>query len=233
MTDDPVTRLRGPLGPRKAVAWHDGIPLDRVKSIARALGGTINDVLMCALAAALGRELRAGGDDVAEIRTFVPVNLRPLDQPVPVELGNRFGLVFLALPVDHQPPRQRFDELKRRMDALKQSPEPVVTHAILSAVGLSPVQVERLFVDVFGAKVSLITTNVPGPTTPLVLAGAEVRRILFWVPQSGAVSLGVSLFSYAGRVVWGVSTDVGRYPDPGRLVSRFAESIDELEGCIG
>jgi WS/DGAT/MGAT family acyltransferase len=232
MADDPPTSLRGPLGPRKVVAWHDGVPLDRVKAIARGLGGTVNDVLLTALAAALGRSLRARGDDVAEVRTFVPVNLRPADQEVPPELGNRFGLVFVALPVEHQPPRQRFDEVKRRMDAMKQSPEAVVTHAILSAVGLSPAQVERLVVEVFGAKASLITTNVPGPRDPLVLAGATVRKVLFWVPQSGAVSLGVSIFSYAGQVVWGVSADSGRWPDPGGLVDDFDAALGELEGSL-
>lgn len=233
LTDDPPTLLRGPLQPQKAVAWSDGTELERIKRIARGLGGTVNDVLLTALAAALGRLLRDHGDEqVDEVRTLVPVNLRPLDRPVPRELGNRFGLVFLELPVAHQPPRERFIALKRRMDRLKQSTEPVLTHALLSAVGLTPVQVERLVVDVFGAKASLITTNVPGPREPLTLAGQSVRRVLFWVPQAANVSLGVSLFSYAGRVVWGVSSDRGRLEDPGELVRGIEAALDELEGCL-
>jgi len=233
MSDDPTTALRGELGHLKAVAWGDGVSLDRVKAVATALGGTVNDVLLTALADALGRYLRERGDAVEEVRTFVPVNLRPLDRPVPRELGNRFGLVFLALPVGHQPARERFVALKRRMDQLKRSPEPALTHALLSAVGLTPVQVERLVIEVFGAKASLITTNVPGPRRPLFLAGAPVDRVLFWVPQSGGVSLGVSLFSYAGQVVWGVSADRDRVPDPGRVVVLLRQAFEELEGVAG
>jgi len=228
LPDEPDTRLRGPLGPRKAVAWHEGVALDEVKATARALGGTINDVLLAALAGGLCRTLRRHGESVEQLRTFVPVNLRPLDRPVPRELGNRFGLVFLDLPTAHVPARTRFLEVKHRMDAIKQSPEPAVTHAILSAVGLSSVQVERLVVEVFGRKASLITTNVPGPRTPLTLAGLPLERVLFWVPQAGGVGLGVSLFSYAGRVVWGVSSDVGRLPDPEGLVEDIAESLEAL-----
>lgn len=229
LSDDPQTVLKGPLCPVKRMAWHDGVALDRVKVLAKKLGGTVNDVLLAALAEALSRYLREHGDRVGHIRTLVPVNLRPVDRPIPTSLGNRFGLVFLELPVEHLPARQRFAEVKARMDALKRSTEPAVTHAILSAVGLSPVQVERLVVDVFGAKVSLITTNVPGPKDPLALGGCTVDRILFWVPQSGAVALGVSLFSYAGRVAWGVSADAGRVREPERIVEGFLEALEELE----
>ena len=233
MSDDPPSPLKGELGPLKLVAWSDGVPLDDVRALATALGGTINDVLLTALASALGRHLRQRGADLREIRTLVPVNLRPLDKPVAPELGNHFGLVFVALPVDHLPPRQRFDEVRRRMQALKRSPEPAVTYALLNAIGRTPVQLERIFTDVFGAKASLITTNVPGPRDALHLAGARLDGVLFWVPQSAGVALGVSLFSYAGRVVWGVSADASRVPDPQSLVDGIAAALDELRDAVG
>jgi diacylglycerol O-acyltransferase / wax synthase len=232
MPDDPATSLKGELGTVKLAAWGEGIPLDRVKVIAKALGGTVNDVLLTALAAALCAHLRATGSPQREIRTLVPVNLRPLDKPVGPELGNHFGLVFVALPVDHMPPRQRFDEVRRRMDALKRSTEPAVTYALLNAIGRTPVQFERIFTDVFGAKASLITTNVPGPREALHIGGARLDGVLFWVPQSAGVALGVSLFSYAGQVIWGVSADALRVPDPASVVDAMATAIDDLEESV-
>ena len=62
------------------------------------------------------------GDDVDEVHALVPFNLRPLDQPLPRELGNRFGLVLLGLPVGIEDPLARLAEVKRRMDAIKDSP---------------------------------------------------------------------------------------------------------------
>lgn len=228
LSDDPASPLRGRLGAIKHAAWSESVELAPLKALASALGGTINDLLLCALAAALARYLRAHGSPQREIRTLVPVNLRALDQPIGRELGNHFGMVFVALPVDHLPPRERFDEVRRRMRAMKNSTEPALTYALLNAIGRTPVQFERLFTDVFGAKASLITTNVPGPSEPLHLAGARLDGVLFWVPQSAGVGLGVSLFSYAGKVVWGISADLRRVPDPQALVDGMHRAIDEL-----
>jgi WS/DGAT/MGAT family acyltransferase len=56
---DPRTHLRGPLGHTKRVAWSEPIPLDRVRAVGRATGGTINDVLLSAVAGALRGYLTA------------------------------------------------------------------------------------------------------------------------------------------------------------------------------
>ena len=64
---------------------------------------------------------------------MIPVNLRPDDAYV--ELGNRFGLVFLSLPVGIVDWRERLAELKQRMDAIKGSAEAVVSFAVLQALG--------------------------------------------------------------------------------------------------
>jgi hypothetical protein len=71
-------------------------------------------------------------------------------------------------------------------------------------------------------------TNVPGPREVLYLAGNPIREIFFWVPQSGRVGLGVSIFSYAGHVRMGVGTDAGLVPDPEAIVQGFQEEYEEL-----
>ena len=62
-------------------------------------GTTINDIVVTAVAGALRRYLRSRDSPVEELTASVPFNLRPLDQPLPSELGNRFGLVLLRLPL--------------------------------------------------------------------------------------------------------------------------------------
>ena len=101
----------------------------RVKRAGRAHGATVNDVLVTAVAGAVGRHLREFGDDVGEVHALVPFNLRPLDQPLPRELGNRFGLVLLGLPVGIEDPVERLAEVKRRMDAIKHGHEGVFASA--------------------------------------------------------------------------------------------------------
>ncbi|MBN8229116.1 wax ester/triacylglycerol synthase family O-acyltransferase [Corallococcus macrosporus] len=226
---DPRSPLRGPLGRQKRAAWSEPIALERVKALGRTLGCTVNDVLLTAVTGALRRYLAQRGGPLEDVHALVPVNLRPLDVPVPRELGNRFGVVFLRLPVHLEEPRRRLREVAKRMTHLKRSPEAVLLSGMLELLGHTPAALERVAVDVIGAKATLIATNVPGPRQPVSLAGSRLAGLTFWVPQAGHVGLGVSLFSYAGQVTVGVAADASRVPDPAALVSAFQDELAALE----
>lgn len=225
---DPKTRYKGPLGVPKRVAWSEPIPVDEVKGIGKALGGTINDVLLSAMTGGLRRYLDRHGEAKPRLnfRAAMPVNLRSLDKLA--ELGNRFGLIFLSLPVGIADAVERLRELSRRASALKRSAEPIVVYAILRLLGIVPLAIQKLVVTIFATKATAVMTNVPGPREVLYLAGKPIRDIFFWVPQSGRVGLGISIFSYAGRVRMGVGTDAGLVPDPELIVEGFHAEMDEL-----
>src|SRR5690606_32013060 len=99
---DPRHALHDELGAGQRVAWSPALPLPEVRRVAHAFGATINDVLLAAVTGAIGDHLRAAGTPTDEIHAMVPFNLRPLDEPLPRDLGNRFGLLLLALPVGLQ-----------------------------------------------------------------------------------------------------------------------------------
>ncbi|MDX1665175.1 MAG: wax ester/triacylglycerol synthase family O-acyltransferase [Candidatus Promineifilaceae bacterium] len=225
---DPQTAFKGSLGVEKRAVWSAPIPLTDVKAVGRVTGGTVNDVLLTAVAGALGRYLRTRGEvvDGLDLHAVVPVNLRPLDGPI--ELGNRFGLVFLNLPVGIGDPVRRLEVLKQRMDALKQSPEAIAVFGLLNVVGPTPAEIENVLVNIFGSKATAVMTNVPGPRQQLYLAGAPLDQIMFWVPQSGRLGLGVSILSYNGEVLVGVATDARLVPDPEALVAAFEASFAEM-----
>jgi diacylglycerol O-acyltransferase len=215
---DHRTILRGRCGVAKRAVWTAPLPLGEVKAIGNGLGCTVNDVLLAAVSGALGRYLEGRGQttDGLDIRTMVPVNLRRPEEAN--ELGNRFGLVIVPLPVGVRDPQERMAVLKQRMDTIKNTPEAVVAFGLLNTMGLTPIQVERLIIDFFAAKVSAVMTNVPGPREPLYLAGSRIEDMMFWVPAPGNLSLGISILSYAGNVMVGVATDAGLMPDPEAIV---------------
>jgi diacylglycerol O-acyltransferase / wax synthase len=225
---DRRTVLKGRMGERKHVSWSTPVPLADVKAIGKAHDATVNDVLSAAVAGSLRTYLEHRDSLVDDIRALIPFNLRPLDQPLPRELGNQFGLLFASLPIGVADRRERLLEVKRRMDALKGSPEGAVAYGVLSVLGMTPMQIEKLAIDVFGSKASLVLTNVPGPTEPVYLAGSKVAGIMGWVPASGSVGLGVSVFSYAGDVVVGIRSDARLVPDPHVLVEAFDAEIAAL-----
>ncbi len=225
---DAQTALKGDLGVARRVAWSEPLSLDDVKGIAHANDATVNDVLVAAMTGALRRYLRGRRSLVDEIRAFVPFNLRPLDQPLPASLGNKFGLVFLSLPVGARTARARLREVKRRMDEIKGSPEGAIAYGMLELMGMTLAQVESVMVDMFSAKGTAVITNVPGPREPVYLAGSPVSAVAVWAPMSGSVSMSVSIFSYNGRVTVGVMGDAGLIPDPETMIDGFRTELDAL-----
>ena len=223
------TSLKGRLGVRKVVAWGRQIPLDEVKRIARSVHGTVNDVLVSAVAGGLRRYLVGRGDDVPEsleLHATVPVNLRRLDGPI--EMGNRFGLVYPALPVGIADPVQRLRAVKANIDKIKGTPEAIVAITVLDALGHAPEAVERLFIDFFTGKSSMVLTNVPGPRHFRRFAGARLLRVVSWAPPSGNLAMSVSIFSYAGNVTIALQTDATTIPDPQDIVAGIEAELHEL-----
>ncbi len=228
LSADPKTAFKGKLGVVKRAVWSDPIPLAEVKACGRAMGATINDLLLTAVAGALRRYLQDHGGvaDGLSIRAVVPVNLRPPDAPM--ELGNRFGLVFLSLPVGTEGEVERLRALKQEMDRIKGSPQAIVAFGVLNALGMASSEIESVGVSIFARKATAVMTNVPGPQKQLYLAGKAIKEIMFWVPQSGRLGLGVSILSYAGNVRLGIAVDSGLVPDPGMIVTHFHQELESL-----
>ncbi|HEY8023821.1 MAG TPA: wax ester/triacylglycerol synthase family O-acyltransferase [Burkholderiaceae bacterium] len=228
MTPDYPTRLKGPLSIMKRVAWAETIPLLEVKALADSLHCSVNDVLVSCATGALRSFLLEQGDfpDGAEVRALVPVNLRP---PGPItELGNHFGLVFLSLPIGIEDPFERIEEVKRRMDQLKHSQQPLVALGILAGMGVAPEFIKDRVLEVLAANASAVITNVRGSAQERYLAGKLIKRQMFWVPQSGGIGVGISLLSYAGEISFGLVTDSRRIPNPRIVVDRFVDEFKTL-----
>ena len=228
MPDDSPTLLKGKPKGMKRVAWSEPISLDEVKTVGKALGCTVNDVLLSCAAGAIGEYLLAQGQDPAgkEIRAMVPVNLRPLEKAW--QLGNRFGLAPLVLPVGVANPVERVYAVRRRMSDMKGSYQPLLAFAVLSVSGLFIKPVQDAILGLFAKKATAVMTNVPGPAVPLQFCGSTLRQNMFWVPASGDIGVGVSILSYGGGVQFGLITDEALCPEPQGIIDRFEPEFHKL-----
>jgi diacylglycerol O-acyltransferase / wax synthase len=237
---DSPTAFKGRVGLAKQVAWSGPIPLQQVKAIGRAMGGTVNDILLAAVSGALRRYLEGRGEcaEGIALHAAVPVNLRgngahtdtsagSTSEPA-FALGNRIGTVFVPLPVAVVDPVRRLWAVKRAMDRLKASYQAPATFAAMQALTLASSSVKRSFVTLLGGRATAIMTNVVGPKEPSYLAGAPIEALFFWVPKTGGLALGVSILSYAGQVRLGIITDAGLLPDPETIISAFEAEFDDL-----
>jgi WS/DGAT/MGAT family acyltransferase len=233
LPSDRKTVFKGELGAIKRVVWSCPLDLARIKAIGRAFDATINDVLVSAVAGALREYMLACGDDpnAGDINAMVPVNLRPLDQAT--ELGNCFALVYLPLPISLPDPAARLKATKHHMDVLKQSPEPLLVYQILGLIGNLPLDIAKQATMWFSSKASAVLTNVPGPRQQIYFAGLPLRQLMFWVPQSGEISMGISIISYNGEVTLGLMVDEKLVKEPQVIMERFAQQFELLAERAG
>lgn len=229
MPSDPPTPLKGQLCGRKRVAWAEPLSMAEVKETAKALGGTVNDVLLATATGALRDYLQQAGEEIPPngIRVAVPFNLRPLRQPIET-LGNQFGLVLVPLPVDLLSPLARFHQVQQEMNRLKRSYQAQITYSLLDLFGRGPDLLERRALELLSQKASAVMTNVPGPRKPLYLAGSRLVQPMFWVPQTGGVGVGLSIFSYHDTVQFGLISDKRLIDCPDDVVAGFVENFQRL-----
>ncbi len=213
MPNDSPTRYKGKPGTVKRVAWSEPLQLSDIKAVGKVLGCSVNDTLLASVAGALRSYLVAKGD--------------PLGTGID-DLGNRFGLVALELPIGIENPLARLYATRARMAALKRSYQAMLTFSLLGAAGMAPKFVEDQILNLLTSKTTAVMTNVPGSQQPRYFAGSEIDQQMAWVPQAGDIGMGVSILSYNGRVQFGLITDRNMVDDPEQIVGRFAVEFDKL-----
>lgn len=228
---DSGSRLRGPASVGRRAAWTAPLDLALTREAAHRHQVSINDILLAAVAGGLRAWLLDHAAEPSDCRVMVPVDLRR-GAAVPHDLGNRFGVVFVTLPVSAATATERLAAVRAATTAAKSSPVAPASYGLLRLVGLMPRWGQGFAANLLGRVATAIVTNVPGPREPLSLAGAPLRSVVFWVPHIGPIGIGVSIFSYAGTVTLGVATNESLDIDPGELVTAIEAELGAL-GALG
>ena len=229
---DSQTAYKRPLTTTKQVAWAPSLDVSEVKRIGKELGCTINDVVLACVAGSLRQYLEANGESAegVTVRATVPVNLRPLSQAM--NLGNKFGLVYLDLPVGESDSIGRVKRVRKTMSKLKNGIQAFMSYNVLQILGRCPTAMQRTALNFFSQKASAVMTNVPGPVKPVMLKGSKLAKPMFWVPQSGDIGIGVSILSYNGKVEFGLIADMALIHDPQYVIDGFIAEYGQLKSRV-
>jgi diacylglycerol O-acyltransferase / wax synthase len=223
--------LTGPVGPHRRWSWADA-DLAEVKAIRKGLGGTINDVVLAAIAGGFRELLLSRGEEVdgRGVRTMVPVSVRASDQRG--EMNNRVSAVFADLPVGIADPAARLAAVTDQMSGLKGGSNAVAGEVLTSLSGFAPSMLLALGMRAVArgstATFETATTNVPGPQIPLYAAGREMVASYPYVPIGAGVRVVVAIFSYNGALTFGVTGDYDAVPDIEVLSNGIETSMAEL-----
>ncbi|GAA4790727.1 wax ester/triacylglycerol synthase family O-acyltransferase [Actinomycetospora chlora] len=223
---NPRTAWSGPPGETKTAAWSEAIPLELLAHLAHEDGASVNDVCLALLGGAVARahEDELSGPTPSDLAWMVPVNLDPIDAGPPERLGNHFALVLVVLPL-RGPFRARLAEVHARVERIRHSWEPLLTHGLQRILGRAPGPLGTAVSDALAGKAIGVITNVPGPRTPMALAGAEVTGLVGWAPCSADQLLTACIVSYAGTVRIGFGTDQRRMGDARLLVHALDQEL--------
>jgi WS/DGAT/MGAT family acyltransferase len=226
----PPTRLNVEIGRERSFAIGRA-RLDDVKSIRRATGATVNDVLLAAVALMLSDFLGPAAPETAV--ALVPVSVRTEDERG--ELGNRISTVFVDLPLRGDP-RDRLQAISSAMSVAKGSAQVRAGALIVGATGLAPPLVSSIAVRAMsGPRVfNLVVSNVPGPQQGLYLAGVPLREVFPAVPLNPKnQALSVGILSYDGGVYFGLLADRDAIPDVADAAAGLERALVELGTAAG
>lgn len=221
---DPLAQASTGIG-RRLDAMTLSLP--RLRHIKDALGVTLNDVMLTALSGAVGRYHAHRKVHVEELHCMVPMNLRPDDDRH--TLGNRVGAFNVALPVGEPDPLARLARIRRQTGAAKSDRRGAAFPLLIRALAFLPGFAYRLFAQTLTGRISLICTNVPGPSAQRYLAGARVDAIYPFAPVALGTPLSIALLSYGDTCGVGIDTDPAAIPDPELLSRYLAMAVDEIE----
>jgi diacylglycerol O-acyltransferase len=230
----PASSLNQAIGPHRRFEMVS-VGLADFKRVKDALGGTVNDAVLTAVAGGLRRLLQARGEEVDSVtlRVMVPVSVRAGHQRG--ALGNRVATMWADLPVYEGDPVKRLKLVSEEMRGLKRSGQAIGAQVLTTLGEYAPptilAQAARLVAR--QRAFNLTVTNVPGPQFPLYTLGRKMLEVYPVVPLSDNTSVGIALFSYNGTVGFGLVGDYDTARDLPVLAEGIEKSIAELLQAVG
>lgn len=204
------------------------------RTIRRAHGGTVNDVILATLTGAIRAWLMTRADAVAggrRLRALVPMSV--IDEELePTSLGSQVIGHLVDLPIGEGSPLVRLHQVSYALRAHSETGRAVAANRLAGVAGFAPTTFHalgsRVAAEEAGSHVNLVITNVPGPQFPMYLAGARMTGTYPVPPLQPGFSLAIGVTSYDGSVYYGVTADRDALPDADVLGQCLTEALDEL-----
>jgi diacylglycerol O-acyltransferase / wax synthase len=217
----PPTSLNRPTGPQRRL---DVVAADlaAIRDLGHAHGGTINDVILAAIAGALRALLASRGEEIDLVTVSVPVSARPA--ATGGQLGNQVGVMPVALPATGD-----LAARVTRIAAITRERKTAARGTSAALLGppfrlLAPTGLLRWFFN-RQRLIHTFATNLRGQAGPLTFAGAPVRAVIPIPNTTGNVTVTFGVLSYAGTLRISVLSDPGRVPDVAVLTAALRREL--------
>jgi len=207
--------------------------LQDYRKVRRTHGGTVNDVILAAIAGGMRSWLMTRAESVhgsRSLRAMVPMSV--IDNELePTSLGSQVTGHLVSLPVGETSPVVRLHQVSYAFKAHKETGMAVAADRLADVAGFAPTTFHAL-----GSRVAaqtrgafdLVVTNVPGPQFPLYAAGAPMLESYPVPPLLPGHALAIGVTSYDGHVYFGLTSDRDAITDLDVVGQCIEESLAEL-----
>jgi WS/DGAT/MGAT family acyltransferase len=221
------------IGPNRRFSMAE-VPVADAKAVKNALGGTVNDVVLAAVAGSLRKLLEHRGErPKGSLRAMVPVSTR--DASKQMALGNQVSMFFAELPVGIADPAARLKKISAVTKELKSSHQAIAATRLINTAQWTPPTLHGLAARLVARQrfANLVVSNVPGPQVPLYLSGAQLVVAYPVMPLGPTLGLSVAVTSLSGTMGFGFTGDWDTVPDIDVLPEGLLESMAELKKAAG
>jgi diacylglycerol O-acyltransferase / wax synthase len=229
----PSSALQSHLGGQRRFATQR-YDLDLIKSLAKAGGCTLNDIVLYLSGTALRRYL-AEHDRVPErpLTAGIPVNLREADDQ---SMGTAVGMMVAELGTNIADPRERLVAIKESTAAAKQHLREVPPAGRSSYTLLINGPYVAALIAGLGARApvpfSVGISNVPGPPEPLYFNGSRLDAFFPLSLLLHGNALNITCVSYAGTLNFGFTGARDTLPHLQRLAIYMGDAVEEISKIL-
>ncbi|MGB6425958.1 MAG: wax ester/triacylglycerol synthase family O-acyltransferase [Solirubrobacterales bacterium] len=216
----PHTPFSGRISAHRRFSFGS-LPLSTVKEIKNKLGVKVNDVVVALCAGAVREWLIANDALPSEpLLAQIPVSVRT-DEQVGT-YGNRISVMIVPIPTDEPDPVQRVMRAQEAMLAAKGRHKAMpaellqdVTNFIPPAINARAARVALQLGTQQGMRpiYNLVISNVPGPSFPLYLGGAEIKANFPVSVVTDGAGLNITVMSYQDSMDFGLIADRDQVPE--------------------
>jgi WS/DGAT/MGAT family acyltransferase len=206
----------------------------RLKAVAKAANGTLNDIVLALCSSSLRRYLvEQDALPDAPLIAMVPVAVRAKDE---AGGGNSVGAILASLATHVEDPGERLTEIIDSTTKAKQMLQGMSKAAIIqySALLIAPSMLQMIPSTAGHVRptFNIVISNVPGPDQPLYFRGAQLEASYpMSIPVHGQ-ALNITCNSYAGQMCFGFTGCRDTVPHLQRLAVYCGEAMNELEAAV-
>lgn len=205
--------------------------LERLRSIARCLKVTLNDVVLAICAGAIRSYLLSLNQlPKRPLIAMVPASLRSDDS----DHGNQITMILANLATHKADPLERITLIQRSMQHAKARFKRMTAQQILnySALVYGPTGLNVLSgLMPKHQAFNLIISNVPGPTEPLYWNGAKLDALYPVSITIDGQALNITMTSYLDKLEVGLTACRQSVPHMQTLLTLLEEEIQTLENA--